>query len=205
MIPYPIFLLNLPIIGLGGFSLATWPFETHQLPYRAKIFSLVPQFSSLVSFIGLESFSPSFNSSSTIPRSAELAFKERSNCNNVTLRAESFQSRSHMTIIIQNFILVSLIFSVTSHLVEFLLGAAIFILRTQLFTHPTLYALDSLRTWLLIHSTPYALDSLRTWLFTHSTPYALDSLRIWLLMHLTSYALNSLLSTSVYQPEKYFA
>ena len=45
----PVFLLSLPIIGLGGFSPATWSFETHQLPHGARMFSLVPRFSSSVS------------------------------------------------------------------------------------------------------------------------------------------------------------
>ena len=43
------FLLQSPIIGLGGFSLATWSYETHQLFYGARMFSLVFQFSSPVS------------------------------------------------------------------------------------------------------------------------------------------------------------
>ena len=38
-----------PVIGLGGFSPATWSFETHQLPYRARMFSLDLRFSSPVS------------------------------------------------------------------------------------------------------------------------------------------------------------
>ena len=38
-----------PVIGLGGFSPATWSFETHQLPYGARMFSLVSRFSSPVS------------------------------------------------------------------------------------------------------------------------------------------------------------
>ena len=38
-----------PVIGLGGFSLATWSFETHQLLYGARMFSLVSPFSSSVS------------------------------------------------------------------------------------------------------------------------------------------------------------
>ena len=38
-----------PVIGLGGFSPATWLFKTHQLPYEARMFSLVFRFSSPVS------------------------------------------------------------------------------------------------------------------------------------------------------------
>ena len=37
------------IIGLGGFWPTTWSFETHQLLYRARIFSLVSRFSSPIS------------------------------------------------------------------------------------------------------------------------------------------------------------
>ena len=43
--------------GLGRFSPATWPFETHQLPHGARIFSVVSWFSSLASFISLGGFS----------------------------------------------------------------------------------------------------------------------------------------------------
>ena len=50
------------LIGLGGFSPATWPFETHQLFYGARMFSEVLRFSSSVSLIGLGGFSPSFHS-----------------------------------------------------------------------------------------------------------------------------------------------
>ena len=49
--------------GLGGFSQATQPYETHQLPYKAWMFSMVPRFSSSVSLIRLGGFSPSFHSS----------------------------------------------------------------------------------------------------------------------------------------------
>ena len=116
-IPHPIFLLSLPIIRLGGFTPATGPFETHQLPYGARIFSVVSRFSSPVSFIGLGGFSPGFHSRfpfkvpiqdshsrffskfsfNKIPRSAELASKEGGNCNNVTFGAKSSQSRNHVT------------------------------------------------------------------------------------------------------------
>ena len=101
LIPYPVFLLSLSISELGGFSPATWPFETHQLPHKARMFSVVFWFSSPVSLISLEGFSPSPHFLLTIPRSTELASKERSNCNNMTLEAESSRSKSYMTTIIQ--------------------------------------------------------------------------------------------------------
>ena len=45
------------LIGLGDFLLATWSFETHQLPYGARMFSLVIRFSSLISHhLGWEVF-----------------------------------------------------------------------------------------------------------------------------------------------------
>ena len=97
----PVFLPSLFIIGLGDFSPATWPFETHQLPYGARMLSVVFRFSSLVSLIGLRGFLPDLHFPLTIPRSTELASKEGGNCNNVTLRAESFRSGSHVTTIIQ--------------------------------------------------------------------------------------------------------
>ena len=50
LIPCPVFPLSLPIIGLGGFLPATWPFETHQLPHGARIFSFITWFSSSVSY-----------------------------------------------------------------------------------------------------------------------------------------------------------
>ena len=60
------------------------------------MFSLVPQFSFLVFLIGLGSFSLGFHFPSRIPHSAELASKERNNCNNVTLGTEKSQNGSHM-------------------------------------------------------------------------------------------------------------
>ena len=122
LIPCPVFLPSLSIIEFGGFSSATWPFETHRLPYRARIFSVVSRFSSPVSLIGLGGFSLGPHFPSTIPRSTELASKEKSNCNNVILRAKSSQSGSHVTTIIQNFTLVSLTSTTTSHLVCLLFG-----------------------------------------------------------------------------------
>ena len=64
-----------------------------------------------------------------------------------------FHSGSHMTTIIQNFTLVSLTYSVTSHPAGLPLGAKV----------PSLP----------IHSSPYAFVSLRIRLPTHSSPYAL--------------------------------
>ena len=58
----PVFLLSLPIIGLGGFSPATWSFETHQLSCKARMFLLVSQFSSSVSLIGFGGFLPGSHS-----------------------------------------------------------------------------------------------------------------------------------------------
>ena len=46
LISYSVFLFSLSIIALGGSSPATWPFETHQLPYGARMFSVVFQLSS---------------------------------------------------------------------------------------------------------------------------------------------------------------
>ena len=63
-----------------------------------------------------------------------------------------------MTIIIQNFILVSLTSNVTLHPVELPLRAAVLSLPT----HLSSYALVSLRTRLPTHSSPYALVSLCT-------------------------------------------
>ena len=63
LIHCPVFLFSLPINGLEGFSPATWSFETYQLPYGARMFSVAPRFSSSVSLIGLGGFSPGFYSS----------------------------------------------------------------------------------------------------------------------------------------------
>ena len=95
------FLPQFLITGLGGFLPAIWySFETYQLLYGARIFLLVPWFSSSISIIGLGDFLPSSYSSSPwmIPCSAELASEKRSNCNNMIFGAESSQSRSHVTI-----------------------------------------------------------------------------------------------------------
>ena len=63
------------------------------------MFSLVPQFSSLVSLIGLGGFLPGPHSSSplTILHSAEFAFEKRGNCNNVIFGVENFGSENHVT------------------------------------------------------------------------------------------------------------
>ena len=134
LIPYPVFLPSLLIIILGGFSPETWLFETHQLPYGARMFLVVFRFSSPVSLIGLGGFSPCPNFPLTILHSTELAFEERGNCNNMTLRAESFQSESHVTTIIQNFILVNLTSTTTLHWVWLSFGASgpLLDLRTRL-------------------------------------------------------------------------
>ena len=88
LIPCPVFFSSLPNIRLGGFSPATWPFEIHQLSYRVRIFSMVSQFSSSVSLIGLGGFLLGFHCPLTIFCSTKLASKEKSNRNNVTLKAE---------------------------------------------------------------------------------------------------------------------
>ena len=139
----------------------TWPFETHQLRYGARIISVISRFSSPASLIRLGGFWPSPHFSSTIPRSIELASKEEDNCNNVTSGeflkrkswAESFRNGSHVTTIIQNFTLFSLSSSVTPHLVELLLGAAV----PSLSTHSSPYTFVSLRTYLPTHLFSYVL------------------------------------------------
>ena len=45
-----------PVIGLGGFSPTTWSFETYQLSYGARMFSLVPWFSSSIQLISWKVF-----------------------------------------------------------------------------------------------------------------------------------------------------
>ena len=124
--------------GFGRFFIIC-PFETHQLPYGARMFSVVSRFSSLVSLIGLGGFSPGSHFFSTIPCSTELAFEEGGNCNNVTLGTESSQSGSHVTIIIQNFTLVSLTSTTIPHLVGLSFRATIL----SHSTHSTTYALNS--------------------------------------------------------------
>ena len=131
----PVFFFSFFIIGLEDFSPATWLFETHQLPYEVRIFSVVSRFSSPVFLIGLRGFSPGFYSPSIILRSAELASKEEGNGNNVTFRGESFWSGSYVTIIIQIVTLVSLTSTTMSHQVKLLFGATIF----SHFTHSTAY------------------------------------------------------------------
>ena len=62
------------------------------------------------------------------------------NCNNVTLEAESSQSRSHVTAIIQNFTLVSLTSTAMPDPIGLLFRAAVFFHPT----HSTIYTLNSL-------------------------------------------------------------
>ena len=83
LVSCPVFFPSFPIIGLEGFSIATWTFETHQLLYGARMFSMVSRFSSPVSFIGLGGFLLSSHLLLTISRSTELVSKERGNYNNV--------------------------------------------------------------------------------------------------------------------------
>ena len=139
----PVFLLSFPIIRLRDFSSATWPFDTHQLFYGARMFLVVPLSFFPVSFIWLGGFSQGFYSSlQQFPRSAELASKGESNCNNMTLRAEvdSSQSGSYVTTIIQNFTLVSLTSTATSHSVRLSFEATVL-------SHPT-HSITY--TWLLL-------------------------------------------------------
>ena len=128
----------------------------------------------------------------------ELASEEEGNCNNVTSgeflkqksQVEKCQSGSHVTTIIQDFTLVSLISSVTPHPAELPLGAAVpSLLCTHLLMHLSHYALVSLCTRLPMHSSPYTLVSLRTRLPTYSSPYTLVSLCTCLLTHSSPYAL----------------
>ena len=95
LISYPIFLFSLPIIGLEGFSPATWIFETHQLSYGARIFLVVSWFSFSTSLIKLGGFSPGSHFSLTILYSIELTSKEGGNCNNVSLGVEISKRKSH--------------------------------------------------------------------------------------------------------------
>ena len=69
----------------------------------------------------------------------------------MTIKAESFQSRSHVTTITKNFILVSLTSIIITYSVELLLKATV----SSLLTHSTPYALNSLCTWLPTHSSLY--------------------------------------------------
>ena len=112
------------------------------------MFSIVSRFSFAVSFIELGKFFTKFPFSLIIPRSKELASKDGGNYNNVTFGVESFQSRSHVTTSIQIFTLVSLTFTVMTHLVKLLLGAVVPFFST----HLSPYAFNSLHTCLFIHS-----------------------------------------------------
>ena len=143
------------LTGLRAFSLVTWLFETYQLPYGARMFSMVSRFSFPASFIRW-GFSPSPHFTSTILRSMELASKEEDNYNDMTSgeflkrksRVESSQSGSHVTTIIQNFTLVSLTFSMILHPIGLPFEAVV----PSLSTHSSLYALVSLCTPLTIMS-----------------------------------------------------
>ena len=95
LIPCPVFFFSLPITELRGFSPVTWPFETYQLLYGARMFSVVTQFSSSVSHhLGWEVFHQvpipgSLQSPfQQIPRLAELVSEEGGNCNNVTFEVK---------------------------------------------------------------------------------------------------------------------
>ena len=142
------------------------------------MFSMIFWFSFSVFFIRLRGFSPGSHFSLTIPRSTELASKKKDNCNNVILEAESFQSRSHMTTIIQNFTLVSLTSTITPHRVWLLFGASssLFDLRTRF--------LLTLCTWSL---TVYATE-LTKHLYTSRKNIPLWYLQI---VHLLRYEIGS--------------
>ena len=124
------------------------------------MFSVVSRFSSPVSPIGLGGFSPGSHSSlQRLPRSTELASEEGGNCNNMTLGAEGSRSGSHVTIIIQNFTLVSLTSTTTPHRVWLSFGASgpffdlctrlLSILRTQPFI---VYAIEN--GWTFMRNDP---------------------------------------------------
>ena len=127
----------------------TWLFETHQLPYWARMFSVVFWFSFPVSFIRLGGFSSGFHFSLTILYSMELVSEEGGNCKNVILKAECSQSGSHVTIIIQNFSLVNLTSTTSPHWVWLPFGVS-----GPLLDLHTWFLL--LRTWLLLilHTQP---------------------------------------------------
>ena len=111
------------------------------------MFLVVSRFSLSVSLIGLGGFFTKFSFPLMIPRLGEFASKERGNYNNVTLGAESFQSRINLTTIIQNFTLVSLTFTMTPHPIGLPLGGLVF----SLSTNSSPYTLDSLYTYLPIY------------------------------------------------------
>ena len=148
-----VFFSSLPIIRFGGFSLATWLFETHQLPYGARMFSVIFQFSSQVSLIELEGFFIKFSFFLMIPYLAELPSEEWGNCNNENFGVESSQSGSYMITIIQIVTLVSLTSTMTPQPVRLPLRATI----PSLPTHSSLYALNFLCTRLPTHSSLYTL------------------------------------------------
>ena len=136
--------------GLEGFSPAIWPLETHQLLYKAKMFSVVLRFCSSVSLIRLRGFSPSSHFPSMILCSMELTSEEDDNCNNVT--SKKFPKRKSYD---NN--------HTKPHPGQFDL------LRNA---SPSLTL-----TWSRGTFSPYILVSLHTRLFTHLSPYAFVSLR----------------------------
>ena len=109
------------------------------------MFSIVSRFFSPVFLIGLGSFLLGFYFLSTIPRSTKLASKEGSNCNHVTFgaKAESFQSRSHVITIIQNFTLVSLAFIIIPYPVGLPFRAMVLSRLLHLITYLTPHCLRS--------------------------------------------------------------
>ena len=174
LIPYLVFLLSPPIIGLKGFLPATWPFKTHQLPYGVRMFLVVSRFSSPVSLVGLRSFLPGSLFPSTISHSTELASKEKGNCNNVTSErrvpeAEVMWQQSSRTLPWS--VLTS---TVTPQPIKLPLGAAVSSLPTHLFSNALDFLLWQGRmTRKDDNISSYALDHL------HSTPYYLRSRKVF--------------------------
>ena len=81
-----------PITGLGDFSPVTWFFETHQLPYKTRMFSFSPVFFlSLLHNVG-RYFTEFLSINRWLPRPMELAFKRKGNCNVMVTRPTN-----HMT------------------------------------------------------------------------------------------------------------
>ena len=130
--------------GLGGFSLATWSFETYQLSHGARMFSLVTRFSfSVFHHLGWEVFHqvpiqgshlrfpfkvPFKVTLQQIPRSAELASEERGNFNNLTFGTESSRSRSYVTTTNHNFTSSGLTSITTLGHLRYWVGGARFLL-----------------------------------------------------------------------------
>ena len=96
LIPCPVFIFSLPIIGLEGFSLATSPSDNHQLPHGARLFSFITRFSSSVSHNWVGRFFtkfPFFNR--RLSRSTELASKREGNCNVIVTRSTNHMISTH--------------------------------------------------------------------------------------------------------------